>query len=90
MAHEATSNEASTQTASDHEHHSGPASHSPTPDKSIPTDDCQSLSSCSSVVFAPDVVERLVDPFHASRVMQVSAPAPASESLDLEPPPPKA
>ena len=93
MSHEPTA-DATPPESSSHEqhsdHHSGPAPHSPASHNNVPPDDCQSASSCATVVFAADVVERSIDCLHAQSVVPETALTLSSESLDLEPPPPKA
>ncbi len=93
MSHEPTAVATPPQSASHEQHsdhHSGPAPHAPASHENVPPDGCQSASSCATVVFAADVVERSIDCLHAESVVSNVALTLSSESLDLEPPPPKA
>ena len=77
-------------TSSSHDHDSPQSSHSHhTSDRSIPPDHCETTTSCAGVVLATRALVSIVCS-HAERVVQLAALAPAGQSPDLEPPPPKA
>ena len=91
MAHESVA-QATAHTASEsHEHHAPASSDSHHPsDHRSPLDHCASATSCAGHVLTTDLAVGSIDFAHSDGVVQVAALAPASESPDLEPPPPKA
>ena len=90
------SEQASTQTMphpapGGHEHDTGSPSHShQTPGDTNPVGHCQSASSCPGVSLVAEESDVSIDAVHSDRVQLVVQLAPASQSPDLEPPPPKA
>ena len=91
MAHKSTTQAATPPASGNHEHHAPASSDSHHPDDHrSPLDHCASATSCAGLVLATDVLVESVRIVHSDRVVQVAALAPASQSPDLEPPPPKA
>ena len=61
-----------------HSHHRGALDH------------CAGGTSCAGIVLTSDVLVESNDVAHSDRVVQGATVVPASQSPDLEPPPPKA
>lgn len=90
MAHESGSQTNAHAASGSHKHDgSSSDSHHPSHHGS-PLDHCASATSCTGVVVATEVTVESVEFAHSDRVVPAVALAPSSESIDLEPPPPKA
>jgi hypothetical protein len=78
-------------TSEGHEHHSpAPSGSHSQSDHRAPFDHCTGATSCAGVLLAADVLIDAIDSVNHDGVVQMIAIAPASQSPDLEPPPPKA
>ena len=69
---------------------SGPSHSDHAPGNGTPVSHCQSAASCPGVSLVVGESEESIDAGHSDRVRLVVELAPASQSPDLEPPPPKA
>lgn len=91
MAHTSGLDSTTHSASNSHEHHAPASSDSHhRSDHNGPLDHCPNVTSCAGVVVLAEALVKSIDCSHSNHVVQTVALAPASQSPDLEPPPPKA